>query len=460
MMRKADPSPEPGKAEATKAETGGWFSGRRMRHGRPDSAAAKPAPPPPLRKARQSGLIGLFSGLMTVGLFAILALTAAFIIGNREFDTAGPLGVDKTVYIEKGASTEEIVELLDREGVINRPNWLWLALLYRDIRAKFPSEDGDSKQAKAGEYLFKQNASMREVLETITSGRSIQHAITIPEGLTSEQIVERLKENDLLTGEIANIPPEGSLLPDTYRINRGTSREALLNRMQAEQKKVLAAIWARRAKDLPLKAPRDLVTLASIVEKETGRADERPRIAGVFFNRLGRNMSLDSDPTIIYGLVGGKGSLGRGLLASEIRKPTPYNTYVIKGLPPGPIANPGRAAMEASANPSKVKDIFFVADGTGGHVFAETLEQHNRNVERWRQIEAAARAASPPAPSNADAAPSPPKAQLEAGDSRVAAEPAGRLPANTLGFTAPARRVTGETIIAPPTSSRVVPLAP
>ncbi len=240
---------------------------------------------------------------------------------------------------------------------------------------------------------------MSEVVEIITSGRSIQHAITIPEGLTSEQIVERLMQNELLVGEIGSIPAEGSLLPDTYRINRGTTRESLIARMASEQRRVLNEIWSRRAKDLPLRNPRELVTLASIVEKETGRADERPRVASVFYNRLEKKMRLQSDPTIIYGIVGGKATLGRPISRADIDRPTAYNTYTIPALPPGPIANPGRAAMEATANPSRTRDLYFVADGTGGHAFAETLEQHNRNVARWRQIEAQ-RATTPASPAS------------------------------------------------------------
>jgi UPF0755 protein len=263
-----------------------------------------------------------------------------------------------------------------------------------------------SGSLRFGEYQFKQNASLREVRETIVEGRSILHSITIPEGLTSEQIVQRLKENEILVGDVNQIPPEGALLPDTYRFGRGFSRSQLLAQMEAGQRRLLTDIWARRSPDVPLKTPRDLVILASIVEKETGRSDERPRVASVFVNRLNRGMRLESDPTIIYGIVGGKGSLGRGILATEIRQATPYNTYVINGLPPGPIANPGRAAMEATANPAKTRDIFFVADGTGGHAFAETLEQHNRNVRRWRQIEAGESPTAAPVPSpTAPAAP-------------------------------------------------------
>ncbi len=218
-------------------------------------------------------------------------------------------------------------------------------------------------------------------MDTLVEGKAVLHSITMPEGLTSQQIVERLRDNDVLVGDIDEIPKEGALLPDTYKFARGMTRAQLLDRMQQEQARVLREVWARRAADLPVKNPQELVVLASIVEKETGRADERTRVAGVFINRLNRNMRLQSDPTIVYGLVGGKGTLGRGILRSEIDQPTPYNTYSIPGLPPGPITNPGRAAMEAVANPSRTRELYFVADGTGGHVFAETLEQHQRT---WR----------------------------------------------------------------------------
>jgi UPF0755 protein len=246
----------------------------------------------------------------------------------------------------------------------------------------------------------------------LTSGRAVLHNITIPEGLTSEQIVARLRENDLLVGDIVNVPREGSLLPDTYRIERGTSRQRVIQLMTEKQREELNRIWSRRVADLPIRTPQELVTLASIVEKETGKADERPRVAGVFVNRLNRRMKLQSDPTIVYGLVGGKGTLGRGILRTEITQATPYNTYVIDGLPPGPIANPGRAAMEAVANPSRTRDLFFVADGTGGHTFSETLDGHNRAVQRWRQIEASRREAGRPSPeANVDRAEPPPSEQ-------------------------------------------------
>jgi UPF0755 protein len=270
-----------------------------------------------------------------------------------------------------------------------------------------------TNELKAGEYLFERHASLRDVMETIIEGRSIQHQVTIPEGLTSEQIIQKINEAELLTGLVREIPREGTLLPETYKVTRGTTREQLVARMAASHRRLVNEVWERRAADLPLKSPEQLITLAAIVEKETGKADERPRVAAVFINRLNRRMKLQSDPTIIYGLVGGKGTLGRPLQREDVDRPTPYNTYIIDGLPPGPIANPGRASLEAVANPSRTKEIYFVADGTGGHIFAETYDQHMKNVAHWREYQreqagaaaAAAKQESAPAAVPAPAAP-------------------------------------------------------
>jgi UPF0755 protein len=248
----------------------------------------------------------------------------------------------------------------------------------------------------------------------MVEGKVVQHQFTVAEGLTSEQIVARLLENDKLTGNLREVPREGSLLPDGYRFTRGTARDDIIKRMQAAQARVLKEAWDRRSSDLPVSSPEQLLVLASIIEKETGKSEERTRVAAVFVNRLKSKMKLQSDPTIIYGLVGGKGALGRGILKSEITQPTPYNTYVIEGLPPGPIANPGRASIEAAANPARTRELFFVADGTGGHAFSETYDQHQKHVAKLRGLERDARdaAANPAsqstAPANAPAAaPSP-----------------------------------------------------
>ena len=217
----------------------------------------------------------------------------------------------------------------------------------------------------------------------------MQHSVTIPEGLTSEQIVTRLVDNDIFAGSVRELPREGTLLPETYKFPRGTTREQVIQRMQQTQKRVLAEIWERRNPDVLVKSPEQLITLASIIEKETGRADERSRVAAVFTNRLRQRIKLQSDPTIIYGLVGGKGTLGRPIRRSEIQQPSPYNTYVIEGLPPGPIANPGRASLEAAANPARTRDLFFVADGSGGHTFYRNLRPAS---EKRRQAAGAGKA--------------------------------------------------------------------
>src|SRR5262245_48745659 len=301
--------------------------------------------------------------------------------------------------------SRDIAELLTREGVINQPWWVFVggvvALNARD-------------DLKSGEYQFKRQASLRDIVNTLVEGKVIQHQLTIPEGLTSEQIVARLMENPILTGNVREVPREGGLLPDTYNFTRGFTREQMIARMQAAHQRLVKEIWDRRNPDVPVKSPEQLVILASIIEKETGRPEERTRVAAVFSNRLKQKMKLQSDPTIIYGLVGGKGTLGRPILKSEIEQPSPFNTYVIEGLPPTPIANAGRAALEAAANPARTKELFFVADGTGGHAFSDTYDQHQKNVARLRVIEQQARgeAASPPPPAPAAAtAPTRPRGQ-------------------------------------------------
>jgi UPF0755 protein len=221
------------------------------------------------------------------------------------------------------------------------------------------------------------------------SGRSILYSLTVPEGLTVHQAFQRVAASEELEGEMpSEMPPEGSLAADTVRFTRGMQRVEVIEKLKSDQQRLVESIWARRSSDLPIDDINEFVTLASIVEKETGRADERSRVASVFINRLERGMRLQSDPTIIYGIFGGEGKpADRPIYRSDIDTPTPYNTYTINGLPPGPIAIPGRASLEAVANPSRTEDLYFVADGTGGHVFAKTLDEHNQNVARWREIE-------------------------------------------------------------------------
>jgi UPF0755 protein len=326
------------------------------------------------------------NALLTLIVLTIVAGGFAFVIGKQRFELPGPLAADKVVVIPRGG-IRETADLLMREGVIDQPNLFIAGALA--LKAQ--------NELKYGEYKFARNASMRDVVDTIIEGKVVQHAFTVAEGLTSEQIVQRLVDNETLSGDIRDVPREGTLLPETYRFTFGTTREQMIQRMRQAQQRAIQEIWERRNPDLPIKSPEQLVTLASIVEKETGKPEERTRVAAVFVNRLRQKMKLQSDPTIIYGLVGGKGSLGRPIQRGEIEQATPYNTYVIDGLPPGPIANPGRASLEAAANPARTKELFFVADGTGGHSFADSYDQHQKNVSRLRSIEQQARSTDPQA---------------------------------------------------------------
>jgi len=336
------------------------------------------APPPPMRKREGHPFFAIINGALSFLVFCVIGLGATLYLGKLRYDSPGPLETARTVIIERGDGTATIAEKLERAGVVDEPIVFRLGVMLTK----------SERDLKAGEYLFEAGVSVGDVIATLVDGKSILHQVTMPEGLTSLQIVERLNEEPMLAGEIREIPKEGTLLPETYKFTRGTDRQEILNRMSAAHERLLAEVWERRVSELPIETPEEMVILASIVEKETGRADERNRVAGVFINRLNRGMRLQSDPTIIYGIVGGQGSLGRGIRRSEIDALTPYNTYQIDGLPPTPIANPGRASLEAVANPSRTDDLFFVADGTGGHAFAETYDEHNRNVARWREIEA------------------------------------------------------------------------
>src|SRR5215475_11488791 len=344
-------------------------------------AALEPeqVPPPPKRSERaRNPFVVVGNAIITILLIGMIGTGAAYYYGKKTIEAPGPLQQDKTVVIPTRAVTFDIADILQREGVIDINRWAFFGAV---VALKARSE------LKPGEYAFQKNASLRDVIGTIVEGKVVQHSVTLPEGLTSEQIVARLTDNDLFSGTIREIPREGTMLPETYKFPRGTTREQVIQRMQAAQKRIVAEIWERRSPDVPLKSPEQLVTMASIVEKETGRADERGRVAAVFANRLRQKIKLQSDPTIIYGLVGGRGTLGRPIKRSEITQPSPYNTYVIDGLPPGPISNPGRASLEAAANPARTRDLYFVADGTGGHAFTETYDAHLKNVSRLRSME-------------------------------------------------------------------------
>lgn len=341
--------------------------------------------PEPHHGKRRSSAVGRALGSL-IGWGLVFSLVGGLAIGWAYLNvtTPGPLPEAKIFEIPQGAGRAEIAEALEKNGIISDGRIFSAASIANHLRGR---------KLKPGEYEFPAGATMRDVLAIIQSGRTVTYKLTIPEGWTSEMAIARLKENNVLTGDASAVPPEGAIMADTYVFSRGMTRDKLVANMQAAQKKLLDELWAKRPADSVVKTPQELVTLASIVEKETGKAEERPLVAAVFINRLKKGMRLQSDPTIIYGIVGGKGKLGRSITRADIDGKTPYNTYEINGLPPGPIANPGRASMEAVLNPANVDYLFFVADGTGGHAFATTLPEHNANVAKWREIESNAGAA-------------------------------------------------------------------
>ncbi|WAX94423.1 endolytic transglycosylase MltG [Aminobacter sp. NyZ550] len=337
--------------------------------------------PPPSKRSRASRnqVVVFLNFMMSTAVLVILAGGAALYFGKQEFGGAGPSTVPATFLVKPSTGVADIADQLERRGLISD------ARIFRiGVRAY-----GNDGSLKAGEYEIQAGASMHDIMELLKSGKSVQYSLTIPEGLTVEQAWKRIAEQEALSGDMpTEMPAEGTLAADTQRFTRGLTRQQIVNKMLADQKELVETIWARRSPDLPLADINEFVTLASIVEKETARGDERSRVAAVFINRLNKGMRLQSDPTIIYGIFGGKGKpADRPIYRSDIDKPTPYNTYTIKGLPPTPIANPGKASLEAVANPSKTKDLYFVADGSGGHVFAETLDEHNENVARWRAFQ-------------------------------------------------------------------------
>jgi UPF0755 protein len=361
----------------------------------------EPVPPPPLRsRAVRHPLVVFLNFVLTIVIVIGVAGGALLFFGRMQFDRPGALDQSRTISIERGTNLGAIADQLQREGAISS-KWLFIAGVWMNKQ---------QNALKAGEYLIPAHASMHDVMEVIASGTGVPYKITIPEGLTTQQIIDRIKANDVLVGDVGEPPPEGSLLPETYSFTRGDTRQNMINRMMRERDRVLTDVWSRRSPNLPLTSLDQLVILASIVEKETALADERPRIAAVFINRLRLNMRLQSDPTVIYAKFGGAGRPdGYKLTSDDVKTESAYNTYTVDGLPPGPIANPGRASLEAVANPSRTKDLFFVAlaDGSGGHAFAETYDDHLRNVARFRQNRAAeAAAAAAPDPGAAADAPS------------------------------------------------------
>lgn len=321
-----------------------------------------------------SAIAWVASAITTAAAAVLVAALLVVVEAHRPGPAAGP--EVQAVVIPRGSGAAQIARHLQEEGVVRS------SLMFR-VASVFYARN---KTLKAGEYGIAPGAPMRAVIEQIAAGRVLLHPITVPEGLTSEMVVDILNAADVLSGDLVAAPPEGSILPETYKIARGADRAVILKSMMAAHDQALEDLWPKRARNLPFSTKEEAVILASIVEKETGLADERPRVAAVFVNRMRKGMRLESDPTIIYGVSKGR-PLGRGITRSELDRVTPYNTYRIDGLPPTPIANPGRAAIAAVLNPPQTNELFFVADGTGGHQFAVTLAEHQRNVARWREIE-------------------------------------------------------------------------
>jgi UPF0755 protein len=326
------------------------------------------------------------------GLFLIILLGAGAVGGVawwawERFHAPGPAAADTIVMVEKGDGLVTIARKMRNAGVFSVENPLGLGLaddasLFR-YGVRYYEKQG---QLKVGEFKVPAHASMKQVMDLLVSGKVIQYAVTLPEGLTSAMIMRVVAADSVLAGDMPAEPAEGAMLPETYLFTRGTTRAEIVGRMTREHTKLATALWEKRKAGLPYDTLEEAIILASIVEKETGVASERPQVASVFVNRLRKGMKLQSDPTIIYGLTRGE-PLGRGIRRSELDRETPYNTYFIPGLPPTPICNPGRASLEAVINPPDTDYLFFVADGTGGHAFAATLAEHERNVAKWREIE-------------------------------------------------------------------------
>ncbi|MBO6728304.1 MAG: endolytic transglycosylase MltG [Maricaulis sp.] len=315
--------------------------------------------------------------LVVLALLAAGGMYAGYRWMQDEFAAPGPTAEATVTTLPRGAGLIRIASQLENEGLISDA---------RIFRFAVTLDEGD-RSLRAGEYEIPAGASMAQIYELLRSGQTVQHPVTLAEGLTSAMIVRSLAEEAVLTGDISETPAEGALLPETYLVTRGTSRQEIIERMARAQDELLDALWDQRAENLPFETREEAIILASIVEKETGIGGERGEVAGVFVNRLRRGMRLESDPTIIYGISQGE-PLGRGLRRSEIDNPNnAWNTYQIPALPPTPIANPGREAIAAVLNPTETSALFFVADGTGGHVFADTYAEHQQNVRRWRQIE-------------------------------------------------------------------------
>jgi UPF0755 protein len=315
------------------------------------------------------------------GLGAVVLVLGAASLGAwhwalRQLDAQGPAEAETAVVIPRGASSGTIAQRLEAAGVITDQRFFMLGLAL-----------DPGAPLRAGEFAFPARVSIREAIGILRAGRTVQRRLTVPEGLTMAQILPLIEAAEGLVGTIETVPPEGSLLPETWAYSWGDSRASVVRRMAEGMDRALAEAWAARVPNLPLASPREVLILASIVERETGVADERAKVAGVFINRLRRNMPLQSDPTVIYAVTGGAGVLDRPISRADLEFDHPMNTYRNRGLPPLPIAAPGRASLMAVVRPAETDALYFVADGSGGHVFSRTLEEHNRAVARWRQIE-------------------------------------------------------------------------
>ena len=375
----------------------------------------------------------LASNALTVLVVGLFLMGGLILWGQSQYKAEGPLETAICLQVKSGSNMTRVSRDLEDQGAISNATIFRMAADYTD----------KSQQLKAGSFLVREGSSMEQIIDEVTrSGASTcgteieyrigvtrlqtrvreldpatlnfveiasfevgeeevpavytekrdeadtRYRISLAEGVTSWQVVEALKAMDVLAGEVAEIPPEGMLAPDSYEVRPGEERVAVLQDMTEKQQLRVDAVWENRQGGLPLNSPEEMLILASIIEKETGVPEERGQVASVFVNRLNQGMRLQTDPTVIYGVTEGRGTLGRGLRQSELRRATPWNTYVIEGLPPTPIANPGLASLEAAVAPDETDYVFFVADGTGGHAFAETLDEHNRNVAKWREIEA------------------------------------------------------------------------
>ncbi len=333
--------------------------------------------------------------LFFVALFATL-MGGALFLGHALLTVPGPLENTKNIVIPRGAGPATMAKVLKDEGVIAHSQLFRVALMI----------DPAPKPIKAGEYEVPAHISMQAMVDLLQSGKVVQRRLTVPEGMTTAEVVDLVRKTEALAGEVTLDLKEGDLLPETYFYSRDDTRDGLLSRMKEAMDKTLDEAWRKRLAGLPLANRRQALILASMIEKETAIPAERAKVAAVFINRLRRKMKLESDPTTIYGLTGGKGLLNRELTRADLQSTSPYNTYAIAGLPPGPICNPGRASILAATNPARDRSLYFVADGQGGHAFAVTVAEHNRNVERWRQIQRERQEQQQLAPAGAPGSPS------------------------------------------------------